>query len=154
MSLVFTIALDQAKLQALIKRLDPAEWQKRASASVLEGTMLLERAIAQKTRKGKTGGARASVMGRRVSVLEGRVTSSSLVNLILEDGSRPHIIRPRPGRRTASGRPPMLAFPGGSGTVFTRFVRHPGTKGYHAFRDGVAASVRAVEAIFVRRLSA
>lgn len=143
--LTFTIVFDQSSLQAAARALDPAAWHRRASAGVLEGTLYMERQIAQRMRK-NTGQTAASVHGSRTSDLEGRVVSSSVVALILEDGSRPHIIRPK--------RAKVLAFPGGSGTVFTRFVRHPGTKGYHAFRDGVASSVRAVEAILVRALGA
>lgn len=146
MSLSFTITFDQASLQAAIKAMDPADMRRRTKAGIREGALFLERAIAQKMRKGKTGGARGSVLYKPVSDLEGHVVSSLDYVSILEDGSRPHIIRPK--------RAKVLAFPGGGGTVFTRFVRHPGTRGYHAFRDGVAASVRAVESILARHLGA
>lgn len=145
MSLTFTVTLDQARLQAVIKRLEPATWRKRASASVLESTLYLEREIARRMRK-RTGAAAASVLGRRVSEMVGHVASSLGYVSILEGGSRPHVIRPR--------RAKVLAFPGGSGTVFARSVNHPGTRGYHAFRDGVASSVKAIEAIIARHLGA
>lgn len=145
MSLVITVRFDQTSLNAALRRLDPSAWKRRASAGVREGTLYLERAIAQRMRK-KTGAAAASVLHRMVSVLEGHVTSSLDYVAILETGSRPHVIRP--------ARAKVLAFPGGSGTVFTRFVRHPGTKGYHTFRDTTVASVRAVTAIVARHLGA
>lgn len=145
MSLTFTVTLDAARLDALAKRLAPAEWRKRASASVLESTLYLEREIARRMRK-RTGAAAASVLGRRISPMVGRVASSLGYVTILEEGSRPHVIRPRNAK--------VLAFPSGGRTVFARSVNHPGTRGYHAFRDGVASSVRAVEAIIARHLGA
>jgi len=145
MSLTFTVALDQAKLAALMKQLEPAEWRRRASASVLESTLYLEREIARRMRK-RTGAAAASVLGRRISALVGHVVSSLGYVSILEGGSRPHVIRPR--------RAKVLAFAGANGRVFARSVNHPGTKGYHAFRDGAASSVRAIESIIARHLGA
>lgn len=61
-------------------------------------------------------------------------TDGRLVLRVLEFGSRPHIIRP--AHVTASGKPGFLAFVprGGSQTVFTRMVRHPGTKPYGMIR--------------------
>lgn len=145
MSLTFTVMLDRGTLEAAMKRLDPAVWRKRAAASVLESTLYLEREIARRMRK-RTGAASASVMGRRVSEFVGHVASSLGYVTILEEGSRPHVIRPRSAK--------VLAFPSGGRTVFARSVNHPGTRGYHAFRDGVASSVRAVEAIVARHLGA
>lgn len=46
------------------------------------------------------------------------------------DGTKPHIIRPRRG--------PVLVFEGDSGLVFTRIVHHPGNKATHWFTKTVA----------------
>ncbi|NIT56084.1 MAG: hypothetical protein GWN00_07550 [Aliifodinibius sp.] len=69
-------------------------------------------------------------------------TDGRLVLRVLEYGSRPHLIRP--AHVTKKGQPGYLAFKprigGRSGalgtgdTVFTRLVRHPGTKPYGMIR--------------------
>jgi hypothetical protein len=46
----------------------------------------------------------------------------------VHDGTRPHVIRPKPGRRRADGKPTALKFKIGGRTVIVRKVNHPGTE--------------------------
>lgn len=54
------------------------------------------------------------------------VGSNHPIALIHHEGTRPHLIRPRP-ERLARNPNAMLAFPGGGGVIFAREVHHPGT---------------------------
>lgn len=47
--------------------------------------------------------------------------------VFIEEGTRPHIIRPRVAR--------VLAFDVGGRRVFAKVVHHPGTQGHHVIRD-------------------
>lgn len=52
----------------------------------------------------------------------------------VEEDTAPHLIRPR--------RAKVLRFVSGGRVIFARQVRHPGTRGRHMLRDGVAAGAR------------
>lgn len=143
--LQFSIDIDKSGLERLFALTKVRDTQLRIGRAVAEGIKLMERNITVRT-PAKTGAARASILGAPTGTgLRGVVRSTLSYVDILEEGSRPHIIRPR--------RAKVLAFPGsGGGTVFTRFVRHPGTRAYHMFVDGTAASVRGVTEIFVKHM--
>lgn len=65
-----------------------------------------------------------------------RLFNSKRHAAIIEDGSRPHTIRPRRAR--------ILAFDVGGRRVFTHIVRHPGTKPQHVIRDTLQQIVRGI----------
>lgn len=52
--------------------------------------------------------------------VETGVTAKANYAGFVHDGTRPHVIRARPGG--------VLAFPGAGGTVYAASVRHPGTR--------------------------
>lgn len=56
--------------------------------------------------------------------------------VFIEEGTRPHIIRPR--------RASILAFDVGGRRVFARSVNHPGTRPHHVIRDTLLAIARGV----------
>lgn len=73
----------------------------------------------------------------------------------VEEGTRPHVIEPRPGRRGRNGRPAALAWGGArrlsgslrSGarpTSFARRVNHPGTRARPYLRPGAEQALREV----------
>lgn len=62
----------------------------------------------------------------------------------VEEGTRPHVIRPRKKR--------ALRFPAGGREVFARQVQHPGTKGVHMLKRGAAAAAPRVRRIFSARI--
>jgi hypothetical protein len=81
---------------------------------------------------------RSSVTGASHQDIEGRVGSNDPAVLFEEEGTRPHIIRPRNGR--------VLKFPGTGSfsgkTIFTAIVHHPGTRGKHALRNALRSVIR------------
>jgi hypothetical protein len=46
----------------------------------------------------------------------------------VHDGTDPHVIRPKPGRRRPDGKPTALKFKMGGRTIYVRKVNHPGTR--------------------------
>lgn len=58
----------------------------------------------------------------------GRVTARTNYAAFVHDGTPPHVIRPKPSRRRADGKPTALKFKVGGRTVIVRKVNHPGTK--------------------------
>lgn len=65
-----------------------------------------------------------------------RLFNSKRHAAIIEDGSRPHVIRPRRAR--------ILAFDAGGRRVFTNVVHHPGTKPQHVIRDALIQLARGI----------
>ena len=58
----------------------------------------------------------------------GRVAARTDYAAFVHDGTRPHVIRPKPTRRRADGKPTALKFKVGGRTVIVRKVNHPGTQ--------------------------
>lgn len=63
-----------------------------------------------------------------------RIFSTKKTAMILEYGSKPHIIRARRAR--------ALRFVVGGKTIFRRWVRHPGTRGYRFLYNATDAGFR------------
>jgi hypothetical protein len=74
--------------------------------------------------------------------LRGKVASPLEYAVPVEEGTRPHIIRPRSGR--------YLRFVANGRVVFARQVQHPGTRGVHMFAEGLRAARPRIEALFER----
>jgi hypothetical protein len=91
----------------------------KAKAGVRTGN--LKRSIGMKVDRGSLKG---------YGVLVGSDVRHALVH---HQGARPHIIRARPGG--------YLKFRGNNGTVFTRAVRHPGSRANHYLAEALAAVV-------------
>lgn len=77
----------------------------------------------------RTGNYLKSIKSVEKTPTKLEVGSDSPYAMVLEKGSRPHQIVPR--------RAKVLAFEVGGRMVFSRYVRHPGTKAYHIVEDGV-----------------
>lgn len=86
----------------------------------------------------RTGRLRSSIRAEppRIFSLRGSVKVGSDLEYAaaVNDGSRPHVIRARPGK--------VLRFQVGGQVVFARVVNHPGTKGTH-FLDRALREVAA-----------
>jgi hypothetical protein len=113
---------------------------KSAEVAAKEGA---EYAKAFGTFKDRTGMARR--MTRGVSIIRGRWVGSAWLESrvpyasILDGGSKPHEIRPRPPNT-------VLRFIGRNGnTVFARKVNHPGTKPYGYMGAGMLKAERVLE---------
>jgi hypothetical protein len=64
--------------------------------------------------------------------------------LFLEEGTRPHVIRPRRAR--------ALRWEGPSGPIFATKVNHPGTPAYHWLSDGINRSVPLFERYYTDKV--
>lgn len=88
----------------------------------------------------RTGRLRSSIRAEppRFFSLRGSVTVGSDLEYAaaINDGSRPHVIRPR----RAGG---VLRFNVGGRIVYARYVNHPGTKGTHFLDKALADVARA-----------
>jgi hypothetical protein len=87
----------------------------------------------------RTGRLRSSIRAEppRFFSLRGSVTVGSDLEYaaFVNDGTRPHVIRPR--------RASVLRFNVGGRVVFARVVNHPGTKGTHFLDKALADVARA-----------
>lgn len=83
----------------------------------------------------KTGELAASIRARRVGLFW-TVEAIAPYALFVEEGTRPHDITPKGGG--------VLRFPTRGGmVVYTKAVRHPGTKGRHFLEEALATVVHA-----------
>ncbi|WP_273845401.1 hypothetical protein [Rubrobacter calidifluminis] len=94
---------------------------------------------------GRRTGKTASTIKREVLLTpdgaRGVVFSEDKVAAILEYGSRPHTIRPRPPKKA-------LRFEVDGKTVFAKVVRHPGTRAYRWLQRAGYSSERAIESAY------
>lgn len=123
----------------------PALVASETNRAMVESLALAEAEVRRRTPV-RTGRLRRSVNGRidtRGDVVKGTLTvGMPSYARFVEEGTRPHVIRPRRAR--------ALAFTVGGRTVIVRRVNHPGTKGAHMLRDGMAAAAPQITAAFVR----
>lgn len=110
---------------------------------VREAALFGERQVAGRTPV-RTGVLRASVRATQVGPLAWKIASPVAYAPAVEDGSRPHTIRPRRGK--------YLVFVVGGRRVFARSVHHPGMTGRHMFAQSVPAVVSALPGIVDRHL--
>jgi hypothetical protein len=123
------IRLDRAELNRVMTNASRREL-KEASRQVVNRAKVLAPV--------RTGRLRSSIRAEepRFFSLRGKVTVGSDLEYaaMVNDGTRPHIIRPRSAQ--------VLRFKVGGRTVFARVVHHPGTKGTH-FLDRALREVAA-----------
>lgn len=81
----------------------------------------------------RTGAWRRSIKVRRISPYRVEVYSDLPYSNFQEEGTRPHVIKPR-----RMGGVLVFEWPKAGGTVYLRRVNHPGFKGAHVFRDAAA----------------
>lgn len=162
-------------LDALLADLDRAPDQIDAEArDAMERSVLVaegEVVTRTPTNKVTTGGRLRNAIFHEVSgggrEIAGRVAVSPLPYdpIVVEEDTKPHVIRPRRGkalrfRRVVGFQPTtgraIYETPKGRTTTnpakaaysFVRLVHHPGTRGAHMFRDGWAAAKPQVERLF------
>lgn len=142
MTVTFTVQLQGAGLAGLRRLLDPAEHERRMHAAMTESVALGVRRVVARTPK-KTGALMGSIGGQVESSVVGIVRSSLGYAPFVEEGTRPHIIRPRNAK--------ALFWPGAAHPV--KFVHHPGTTGVGMFRQTAAEMGPLVGAIFAKHLT-
>lgn len=101
-----------------------------------------------KDRKGRPPGSLRAAWERGDVIFRGDVSSVEVRNpdpvaILVEDDTRPHLIRPKPQviGVNKDGTPKLrthLRFPGDAGFAYAREVDHPGTQGVHMLRDTLA----------------
>lgn len=128
MSLVLKLEIQDQGLQAALKTMDKMASSAAKGSAMRELGLLLQRNIVKHTPV-KTGGAKGAVLLKGATASEARVVGAISYWPALNDGSAAHVIRPKSAK--------VLRFNVGSGVVFAREVKHPGTHGVHAFQDGL-----------------
>lgn len=137
--LTIGLTLNDAQIRDLMRRLDPEQARRRLRLGLVEGQQIALREIVRVT-PAVTGVLRASIATGVVTDSKAEVTTRLHYAPHVEEGTRPHTIRPSRAR--------ILSWSGSSGRVFARSVRHPGTKGAHMFARGMErAKPRIIEAI-------
>ena len=126
----------------------PALVEQETARAMVESVAIAEAEVRSRTPV-RTGRLRASVNGRVIpaTAAGGVVRGTLTIGMpsyarFVEEGTRPHVIVARRKR--------ALAFKVGGKVVIVRRVRHPGTKGAHMLRDGMAAARPRIEASFLR----
>ena len=139
----FTIRIEGADV--LIAALDPANLEAAVDRAGMASVIYLEGVVKQEiTRFTKTSRLRSSIHHRKVGYRRWMVGTDVVYAVPVEEGSAPHVIRPR--NRKA------LRFQMGGRTVFARSVNHPGFRGHHYMRLSVDRSREAIGQIFRREI--
>lgn len=143
MSLVIEFKIDPVGLKLLQEKIGKLAAKSQLQMATREAGLYIQRKVIQKTPV-DTGAARGSVH-LKTATSNGAVVAGTLTYLPgLELGTKAHIIMPKHVK--------FLKFKSGSGVIFARKVKHPGTKGYHMFRDGLLESKSAVEQILAKHV--
>lgn len=119
-----------------------------AVASVREAKILVPRRTGNLGRTIRVG----RVDDERAEVIAGGQNEIGYAAAV-EFGTKPHIIRPRPGRIGRNGRPAALGWggprtlggrlrKGGKPAFFARFVRHPGSRAKPYLRPGIERALQ------------
>lgn len=105
----------------------------------------------------KTGNLGRTIRPGRITKDSGELVAGGTLKVgyaaDVERGTRPHIIRPRPGRVGRNGRPAALAWggsrrlsgslrSGASPTNFARLVHHPGTRAHPFLVPGLQRAAK------------
>jgi hypothetical protein len=144
---MLTLTIDTASLDRLRARLAEARSlvAQQIEAGMQAAVSTVAREVAQRTPV-RTGALRDSLFARVEGVgadAQGVVGFRSDYALPVETGTRPHQIRAR-------GK--ALRFTVGGRVIYAPEVNHPGTRGAHMFRDGVAAALPKVRRGFSARI--
>lgn len=148
-----------SQLQARMKAIGKTEVVVRSI--VIHGVANAKHLVPHKTRN-----LSRTIRPGRITATSGELVAGGTRNVgyarYVEQGTRPHVIRPKPGRVGRNGRPAALAWggarrltgtlrSGAQATHFAREVHHPGTRAYPflvpglqqaANEEGVAAVVK------------
>ena len=98
----------------------------------------------------RTGKLERAITGKVDAGTSGALTGKVYINTgqagapygpIVHEGSKPHIIKPKPGHK-------MLKWPTPNGFVWAKLVRHPGTKPDQFIYEAGEANKDAVQALF------
>lgn len=112
----------------------------------------------------KTSNLGRTIRPGRITATSGELVAGGTQNVgyarYVEQGTRPHVIRPKPGRVGRNGRPAALAWggnrrlsrslrSGAQATHFAREVHHPGTRAHPYLVPGLqqAANEQGISAI-------
>jgi hypothetical protein len=137
-------ALDD-RISAILRTASSGTMVKQlGAAAVRESKLLVHR---------KTGNLGRSIHAIVVSDTRVDVVASAAYAAVVELGSGPYDIRPKPGRIGRNGRPAMLAWggarrltgslrSGASPTTFARVVHREGNKPYPYLQPGTIAAVK------------
>lgn len=125
-------------LSKLVDLPTPGEATAKLGGVVREAALFGERTVVGFTPV-DTGAAKASITSARVTALEWRIVSPLYYVPLLEDGTRAHVIVPKHKK--------VLKFKVGAATVFTKIVKHPGTKPYRMFARSIPIITRHLEAL-------
>lgn len=141
--MIIDIKIDPAGLKLLQDKLGKYGSRSALVGASKEAGLLIVRKVALKTPV-NTGAAKGAAHLKSADY-RGAIVAGTLKYLPpLEEGSRAHIIVPRKAK--------VLAFHTPSGKVFTKKVKHPGTKGVHMYRDGLLEAKDAVIVILQKHL--
>jgi len=143
MSLIPHLTVDLVGFQRLLATMDKMSSQTALAGASRELGLLLQRNIVKFTPV-KTGGAKNAVQLQSANARGAVVVGAIGYWPSLNNGSRPHVIRPKHAK--------VLAFKGSDGTVFAKMVNHPGTRGVRAFEKGVAATEPLVTKVLKKHL--
>jgi hypothetical protein len=142
------LQIDASSLDRLRARLAeaPALVAQQVEAGMQGAVQAVYEEVARRTPV-RTGRLRETLFAR---VEGGGVTARGVVGFTadyarpVEEGARPHVIRPR--------RAKVLRFVVGGRVVFAPIVNHPGSRGAHMLREGAQAAAPRVRRIFSARL--
>lgn len=130
----------------LLRRLQPSNIEAAINRGGDKAAAHLESKVKQRiTGFTRTGRLRSSVAWRRSGRWRWSIGTDVSYARPVEDGSRPHIIRPRNKK--------VLRFRIGNRTIFAREVHHPGFAGHHYMRNTLDAERGEVVRIFRETLA-
>lgn len=133
--------LDQAAIDRLVASRDGPVGRMMAGFAGLATQEV--RSVADERVRRRTGQYVAGIGSRFIDETTVRVEATASHSLVLEQGSRPHVITPRrPGG--------VLVFHVNGRKVFARKVHHPGTPAYNIVRDGVERAAERLSELAAR----
>lgn len=122
-----SIEIDVSKALAALEAISGAGMAGKLSKALTEAALFGERTVVGFTPV-RTGALRASVKANRQGPLGWKISSPLPYVVPVEMGSKAHVIRPH-------GK--VLRFQSGGSVVYSRAVRHPGTRPRKMFEQSV-----------------
>lgn len=123
MATTLSVKYDDREVRELLERFTEPETKKILRKASTKAGAAMKRVVRPAVPRGKTGNLAGAVRAKRISantaigVVVGPMGSKASHRHLVAGGTRPHIIRPRPPRRS---------FPASLG--FATVIRHPGAK--------------------------